>query len=80
MSWGRFRFALVLEGWLEASINFKLSLPFHYVAHRESQVDPQRAIYAEMTAMNGVCSDKATLIGRSHLLRYLVVTALSAKW
>ena len=36
MSRGAFRFAPVLERWLESKIDFKISLPFHYVVHRDS--------------------------------------------
>jgi glycine/D-amino acid oxidase-like deaminating enzyme len=54
MSRGAFRFAPVLERWLESKINLKTSLPFHYVVHRDSQVSPDvlEGIYAQITAIN----------------------------
>jgi glycine/D-amino acid oxidase-like deaminating enzyme len=54
MSCGAFRFAPLLERWLESRINLKTSLPFHYVVHRQSQVAPAvlEDFYGKVTAIN----------------------------
>jgi flavin-dependent dehydrogenase len=54
MSRGAFRFAPLLERWLEAKVDLKTSLPFHYVVHRDSQVAPDalESIYGEITAIH----------------------------
>jgi hypothetical protein len=54
LSRGGFRFAPVLQRWLESSINLRVSLPFHYVVHRESQIasDELEAIYLKIGAIN----------------------------
>ena len=54
MSRGAFRFAPVLERWLQCRIDLKTSLPFHCVVHRESQVAPAvlEAFYGKVTAIN----------------------------
>lgn len=58
LSRGAFRFAPVLERWLESRIDLKTSLPFHYVVHRESQVAPDvlESIYGKITAINRECA------------------------
>jgi glycine/D-amino acid oxidase-like deaminating enzyme len=69
MSRGAFRFAPLLERWLEAKVDLKTSLPFHYVVHRDSQVAPDalESIYGEITAIHREC---AAVEGHHYLGRH----------